>query len=125
VKLGDFGVWSEISSDSTKRAHIVIGAPHYMAPEQCVPSKDKGENRIQFPVDEWALGVTVYETCALKRPFEGSTPYSTYKLIQSAVCHPLPDHYSHGFKTLISKMLYEYPPKQLQLQFTILFVISI
>ena len=94
-----------------------------MAPEQCAPSKDKGKIAYSFPVDVWALGVTVYETCALKTPFEGPTPYSIYKLIESAVYHPLPDHYSHGLKTLISKMLHEYPPKQLQ--FTILFVISI
>ena len=113
VKLGDFGVSSEISSDSTKHAHTVIGTPHYMAPEQCVPSKDKGRIEYSFPVDVWALGVTLYETCALKRPFEGPTPYSIYKLIESAVYHPLPDHYSQPFKTLISKMLHKIPSKRI------------
>ena len=90
-----------------------------MAPEQCAPSKDKGKIAYSFPVDVWALGVTVYETCALKTPFEGPTPYSIYKLIESAVYYSLPDLYSHHLFPKSS----EYPLKQLQ--FTILFVISI
>ncbi len=64
IKLGDFGV-AKILESSAQRAETIIGTPHYYSPEMC-----KGLN-YDYKSDIWALGVLLYEICALEHPFKG------------------------------------------------------
>lgn len=65
VKLGDFGIARLL--DTEDRATTLAGTPHYMSPEAL--SGDGYDAKS----DVWALGCIVYELCALKKPFRGSS----------------------------------------------------
>ena len=63
IKFGDFGV-SKLLQSTLAKASTEIGTPLYLSPEIV-----KGE-KYDKPTDIWSLGVTLYEICALKRPFD-------------------------------------------------------
>jgi serine/threonine-protein kinase len=69
VKLLDFGI--AILSDSDKPDHrltmtgMVLGTPHYMAPEQA-----RGDKEITDAVDIYAVGVILYEMICKTVPYE-------------------------------------------------------
>jgi serine/threonine-protein kinase len=67
VKIVDFGLASTVQSRSSQltKSGILIGTPHYMAPEQI-----RGE-KLDSRTDVYALGVLMYEMLAGKPPFEG------------------------------------------------------
>jgi len=62
VKIGDLGVAKALGT-TTAFAHTVVGTPYYLSPELC---EDKPYNAKS---DIWALGVVLYECCALTFPF--------------------------------------------------------
>ncbi len=70
VKLLDFGI--AILSDSEKPEHrltmtgMVLGTPHYMAPEQA-----RGDKEITEAVDIYAVGVMLYEMLCKRVPYDG------------------------------------------------------
>ena len=76
LRLGDFGLASEgrvyENSKTSKPFNFEVenttkvGTPFYLAPELCYE-----ETRQNYSVksDIWALGVIVYELCALRKPF--------------------------------------------------------
>ena len=70
VKVVDFGLASmgqNVGSRLTQSG-ILIGTPHYMAPEQI-----RGQEEVDGRVDIYALGVMMYEMFAGHRPFEADT----------------------------------------------------
>ncbi len=81
VKIVDFGVaWLEGSAATTRTGQL-LGTPQYMAPEQFL-----GEP-IDHRVDQWAVGVILWEVLAGRRPFDAPTVPS---LIYQVVHQPLP-----------------------------------
>lgn len=78
VKIVDFGIaWLEGGSGVT-RTGVLLGTPSYMAPEQF-----SGET-IDQRVDQWAVGVLLYELVSGRRPFEASTvPSLIYRILHS------------------------------------------
>ena len=55
--------------------------------------------------DIWALGVILYQLCALKLPFEAnSLPVLALKILKGSF-PPIPAHYSKDLKSLILQML--------------------
>jgi len=56
--LGDFGIARVLSSTRSK-AKTVVGTPYYLSPEII-----RGDP-YSFKSDVWALGVLLYEMCAL------------------------------------------------------------
>ena len=81
LKIVDFGVaWLEGSAATTRTGQL-LGTPQYMAPEQFL-----GEP-IDHRVDQWAVGVILWEALAGRRPFDAATVPS---LIYQVVHHPLP-----------------------------------
>lgn len=81
VKLIDFGVSKRLGNECTRldaefdAAHIsaparrtLEGTPHYMAPEQM-----RGEAAFEPRIDQYALGVVLYECLAGRRPYEGGS----------------------------------------------------
>jgi serine/threonine-protein kinase len=73
VKVLDFGIAKILTGSSGEssvtRAGMIVGTPHYMAPEQAY-----GGQRASPAVDVYALGVTVFEALAGVKPFDGDTP---------------------------------------------------
>jgi serine/threonine protein kinase len=64
----DFGIAHSISTEGITDSGVIIGTPHYMAPEQ-VEGKE-----IDKRTDIYALGVILFEMLTGMVPFEGDTP---------------------------------------------------
>jgi hypothetical protein len=89
AKLLDFGIARVEGGTFATDKGVVLGTPHYMAPEQFSPTP------IDHRVDMWAVGVILYELLTGDRPFEASSvPSMIYKIINK----PLPriDAVAHG-----------------------------
>jgi len=71
VKVVDFGI-SKIrgARQALTRAHMVMGTPYYMSPEQAKGHADNADRR----ADIFALGGMLYEMLTGNLPFQGETP---------------------------------------------------
>lgn len=77
VKLVDFGIAKDQTADDLTREGVVVGSPAYMPPEAL-----NGEEA-DASADIWALGVTLYELAAARRPFEAATTESLVQAVRS------------------------------------------
>ena len=83
----DFGI-SKVSvgrlslgvASSSTQVHSPMGTPHYLSPEQA-----RGGRYVTSAVDQYALGVLMYEGATGRRPFEGDSPYDLVRKITSGV----------------------------------------
>src|SRR5688572_23786690 len=82
VRLTDFGIAKLVGDDIT-RTGGVLGTAAYLSPEQVT-----GET-VNHRADLWALGVTLYEMLAGRRPFDGSTYAVVLHRIMSTTPEPL------------------------------------
>jgi serine/threonine protein kinase len=91
--LSDFGVVKVVATSADARsgrsgmtsAGMVIGTPEYMAPELIMGDACDGR------VDQYALGVTVFEMLAGRRPFEDDTKTKLLVLHTAKAAPPLTD----------------------------------
>jgi eukaryotic-like serine/threonine-protein kinase len=80
----DFGILrSQSGHEALTRTGVVMGTPHYMAPEQALGSK-----HVDHRVDLYALAVVVFECLSGTLPFEAD---SELGLIQMQAHSPPPD----------------------------------
>jgi serine/threonine protein kinase len=63
VKIMDFGIAYDPSENNLTQPGVLIGSPHYLAPEQIQGGKIDGR------VDIFAFGITFYEMLTGRRPF--------------------------------------------------------
>lgn len=84
VKLVDFGLAFQKTSDVLTATGISLGTPAYMSPEQI----EGGRNEINERSDIYSLGVTLYEAAAGQRPFEGDNQYDVMKRVLFDVPRP-------------------------------------
>lgn len=87
VKILDFGIARDVSprqQAALTRAHVVLGTPDYMSPEQATGKTLDGRS------DIFALGIVLYEAVSGRLPFSGATPTDTMVKIASAPPQPLP-----------------------------------
>jgi serine/threonine-protein kinase len=81
VKLIDFGIAKLSDLEGMTATRIILGTPHYMAPEQI-----RGKP-IDARVDLYALGVLAFEALAGSPPYDGPSPIA----ISFAHCNdPIP-----------------------------------
>ncbi len=75
AKIMDFGI-AKITSSHFTRTGMIMGTPHYMAPEQI-----RGE-KVDGRADIFSLGVLLYELLVYRKPFPGDSPTSVlFKII--------------------------------------------
>jgi serine/threonine protein kinase/WD40 repeat protein len=72
LKITDFGLAKMLDrvGEGCTVSGVVLGTPHYMAPEQVTGKRDIGP-----ACDTWALGVILYEMLSGRRPFTGETEW--------------------------------------------------
>jgi len=69
-KLLDFGIAKMAGSGQTATSTgMIIGTPHYMAPEQA-----RGLRDIGAPADVWSMGVVIWQCLSNQVPFDAGTP---------------------------------------------------
>eukprot|EP01038_Epipyxis_sp_PR26KG_P015218 gene15218-20502_t len=105
IKMGDFGLAKELSSQS-KLAQTNVGTPFYMAPE-IVNEKDYDEKS-----DIWSLGCLLYELASLKPPFDANNAVSLALKINKGTFPRIPTKYSESLFDLIRNMLQVDPKKR-------------
>eukprot|EP00929_Paragymnodinium_shiwhaense_P064408 TRINITY_DN3224_c0_g2_i1.p1 TRINITY_DN3224_c0_g2~~TRINITY_DN3224_c0_g2_i1.p1 ORF type:complete len:518 (-),score=162.45 TRINITY_DN3224_c0_g2_i1:127-1680(-) len=103
LKMGDFGI-AKVLTCTQAVAKTQIGTPYYLSPEVCQ------EKPYAWPSDIWAMGVILYELCALKLPFDGGQNMVVLlRSICSGTPSPLPEAYSGFTQRLCSEMLNKNP----------------
>jgi hypothetical protein len=108
VKVIDFGIamifnqaQQEQQADNPRltRSGMVMGTPHYMAPEQIK------HQPLDHRVDVYALGVLTFEMLIGKRPFVGATPIEIMRKhleAQPPLLHEVSPHLPPSLSALIS-----------------------
>lgn len=111
--LGDFGIVKaisgteseQLSQNLTQMGHV-ISTPHYSAPELM------SDRQVDGRVDQYALGVTIYELLTKRRPFESTNINALFKEIlfeTPSELHELVDGVSESFSRVISRSLAKDP----------------
>src|SRR4051812_31805535 len=85
-KVLDFGaaLYKTVGGLSAKEQRMLIGTPHYMAPEQITTKTD-----VDVRADVWALGIIIYELLAGETPFEAENADAVLKLVKTRNVPPL------------------------------------
>ena len=85
VKVGDLGLAKSLSAEVTEvtASGIVLGSPHWMAPEQAQGVKD-----IDFRADIYSLGCTLYQMLSGRTPYDAD---QTLALVLKHLNEPVPD----------------------------------
>ena len=91
IKIGDFGI-AKILKHTVAVAKTMVGTPYYLSPEIIE------QRPYSFKSDIWSLGVLLYELCALRPPFEGSSMHFLSLQIVRGNYPPLPAQYSREIK---------------------------
>eukprot|EP00943_MAST-04B_sp_MAST-4B-sp1_P000713 g713.t1 len=99
VKMGDFGLARELSSQS-KFARTNVGTPYYMSPEQTNGLKYDERS------DIWAVGCVLYELAALRPPFQARNQVALAMKINAGKFDRIPMSYSDDLHRAIRWMLH-------------------
>ena len=98
VYLADFGLSKLIGAQSLTQAGMMVGTPHYMAPEQVLGEPASAAS------DIYALGIVVYELLTGKLPFTHITPEAVASM-QVETAPPLPHTLLDSFPLPIEQVI--------------------
>ncbi|MDB4936208.1 MAG: Serine/threonine protein kinase [Labilithrix sp.] len=92
-KVLDFGacLYQTVGALSAKERRMLIGTPHYMAPEQITTATD-----VDARADVWAMGVILYELLVGETPFEAEDANAVMKLVRTRQIRPVRKHAPHA-----------------------------
>lgn len=100
VRIGDMNVSKVLKLGLL---NTQTGTPYYASPEVW---KDKPYD---YKSDIWSLGCILYEMCASKPPFRGTTMEQVYARVIKGVYDQIPMHYSKDLRLIIASMLQVVP----------------
>jgi serine/threonine protein kinase len=106
-----------IDSRKTSKVQKVEGTMYFYAPEMC---KDDADSEFEaFPLDIWAMGVTLYCLVYLRLPF--TSPNNDYfalidKISYTQVEFPKDREVSEDLKDLIKQLLEKEPSKRITIE---------
>ncbi len=85
-KVLDFGacLYQTVGALSAKERRMLIGTPHYMAPEQVTTAGD-----VDGRADVWAIGVILFELLCGETPFEAEDVNQVLKYVRTRDIPPL------------------------------------
>uniref|UniRef100_A0A060TA49 non-specific serine/threonine protein kinase n=1 Tax=Blastobotrys adeninivorans TaxID=409370 RepID=A0A060TA49_BLAAD len=107
VRLCDFGVAAQVSSNKIKRSTIV-GTPYWMAPEVITEGA-----MYNTKADIWSLGVTVYEIATGNPPYADQDAFRAIMLIPRQKPARLEgSQYSAALKEFVAHCLDEHPEER-------------
>jgi serine/threonine protein kinase len=115
LKILDFGLAqvaapesNDLSNTRLTQPGLIVGTPAYMAPEQLLG------RATDFHVDQFALGVILYELCTGAHPFgEGSLPSTIARILADAPDPPRsPGAVSAGAWQVIARCLQKEPQER-------------
>lgn len=99
LKIGDFGL-AKVLECTAAMAATQIGTPYYLSPEIC-----RGET-YAWPSDIWAMGIVLFELCAMRVPFDGRDLKGLVQRIKNAEGPPaIAGNFSDELKKLSKDML--------------------
>ena len=119
VKIADFGIAKFLNvEDGLTKDGMIFGTPAYISPEQWRGEEEK----IDWKVDQYALGVILYEMLAATVPYghlKSSHPSAQYEYIQNVLNSPLPDIRKHisapdPLVNVLNRMLAKRPEQRFQ-----------
>ena len=84
----------------------MVGTPCYLSPEICDNKPYDGKS------DIWALGCVLYELCALKNAFSGTSLPATILKVLRGLYKPISSKYSVELQKLLDKLLTRDPQKR-------------
>ena len=79
VKLADLGIAAVAGDPELTNTGVVLGSPHYMAPEQATG------NRVDGSADLWSLGATLFYAVEGHAPYEGPAMAAMTKIVHEPV----------------------------------------
>ncbi|XP_059163279.1 serine/threonine-protein kinase 32A-like [Physella acuta] len=113
VHITDFNIASEMKQDEL--ATSLSGTKPYMAPE--IFSTAIGEVKgYSYPIDWWALGVTLFELLRKRRPFNiyaDTSPQETLHIIYNSKVH-YPSTVSDQMNDILRQLLHTNPEQRIQ-----------
>ena len=110
AKIMDFGIAKMTASHFT-RTGMIMGTPHYMAPEQI-----RGE-KVDGRADIFSLGVVLYELLVYRKPFAGDNPTTVLFKIIHEPPEPLVDSTftpPEGLADVVMKAIAKKPEERYQ-----------
>lgn len=113
LKIADFGVSFILNEETCPNADGVIGrsqgTPAFTAPET------GNKSFSAYPIDVWAMGVTLYMMITGICPFAGNGIFDTYEKIKNE--HPpMPTNVSDELKDFLERILRKDPTKRIDLK---------
>jgi serine/threonine protein kinase len=112
--LLDFGLARDEADLGLTDSAGFVGTPYYMAPEQIRRDETAPVDR---RTDVWGLGVTMYETLALRRPFDAKNSEDLFTEIRTAEPTPLRKlnpEVSRELEAVVAKALRRNPAERYQ-----------
>lgn len=113
LKIADFGVSFMLDDETCPNKDGKIsraqGTPAFTAPET------GSKSFMAYPIDVWAMGVTLYMMITGICPFAGNGIYDTYEKIQNDN-PPIPQNIDENMRDFLEKILLKDPNKRITLK---------